>query len=89
MNISEHLQLSVVGFSTKRVGYALAFASFALVPAHFYVSCEASGAIASIGAMLFLVAGVLSFLSPRGTVNRFRPLEFAFIAIVVHMLSAH
>lgn len=89
MTIPQSLKFSIGGFSGKRVGYVLAFVSFALVPTHFYVSCEASGAVAGIGLIAFLLTGVLSFIVPRGTPHRFRPLAFTFFALVAHTLCTH
>ena len=89
MTIPEHPKFSICGFSGKRVGYVLAFVSFALIPAHFYISCEASGAVAGIGMILFLTTGILSFIVPRGTPQRFRAVAFVFIALIGHMLCTH
>jgi hypothetical protein len=89
MILPEPLKFTVGGFSPKRVGYALALVSFALVPAHSYVSCEASGAINCIGVILFLITSLLSLTVQRGTPHRFRPLAWAFIAVVAHTLCVH
>jgi hypothetical protein len=89
MRIPEQLRFSLDGFSGKRVGSVLAVVSFALVPTHFYASCEESGAVAAIGLTLFFFTGFLSFLVPRGTPHRFQPFAFAFLALVGHMLCAH
>ena len=89
MDISEHLKFRVGGFSAHRVALMLAVVSFAFVPVHYYVSCEGSAATGSIGFVLFVVASLLSLISPRGTAHRFRPLGLALAALVLHMLSVH
>ena len=89
MHIPEPLKFTFGGFSAKRVGYAIAITSFAFVPAHFYVACEVSGLISVSGIILFLATTVLSFFVPRGTAYRFRPLAFAFSAVVTHSLCTH
>ncbi len=89
MTIPEHFRFTVRGFSAKRVGYVLAAMSFAFVPAHFYISCEMSGLIGGFSIVLFLSTAMLSFFVPRGTPHRFRPLAFAFIAVIAHMLCTH
>ena len=89
MHIPEPLKFTIGGFSAKRVGYVLAVASFALVPAHFYVSCEMSGLTFGSGLILFLASSVLSFVIPRGTPHRFHPMALGFIAVVAHMLCTH
>jgi hypothetical protein len=89
MDISEHLKFRVGGFSAHRVALVLAVVSFAFVPVHYYVSCEGSAATGCVGFVLFAVASLLSLVSPRGTPHRLRPLGLAFIALVLHMLSAH
>jgi hypothetical protein len=89
MTIPEDLKLKVGGFSGKRVVYVLAFASLALIPAHFYISCQASGAVAGIGVIVLLLTGVLSFIVPSSTPHRFRPLAFAVLASFGHMLFTH
>lgn len=89
MTIPEHLKFTVRRFSARRVGYLLAAVSFALVPAHFYVSCDMSGLIAGFDAILLLSTAVLSFAVPRGTPQRFRPVAFAFLAFIAHSLCTH
>ena len=89
MHIPEPLKFTLGGFSAKRVGYILAITSFAFVPGHFFVSCEMSGLLAVFGIISFLATTVLSFISPRGTPHRFRPLAFAFIAFIAHSLCSH
>ena len=89
MHIPEPLKSTFGGFSAKRVGYALAITSFAIVPAHFYVACEVSGLVSCFGIILFLATTALSFMVPRGTPGRFRPLGFAFSAVVTHSLCTH
>ena len=89
MSIPQPFKYSVSGFSAKRVGYALVVANFALLPAHFQVSCEVSGEIAGIGIILFLITLLLSIFIPRGTPDRFRPLRFAMVALVAHMVCQH
>ncbi|EEF59017.1 hypothetical protein Cflav_PD2066 [Pedosphaera parvula Ellin514] len=89
MNVPEQIRISVGAFSGKRVGYALAFLSLTLVPAHFYISCEASDAVAGTSLIFFLLTVVLSFLVPRGTPHRFRPPALAFLAVIAHGFCAH
>ena len=89
MNFTDHLKFSIGGFSAHRVAHVLAILSFGFVPVHFYVSCEASDATAGIGMILLIGSSVLSFLTPRGTPHRFRPIAFAFIAVIAHTLCTH
>jgi len=89
MNIPEPLKFTIGGFSAKRVGYALVITNFAFVPAHFYVPCEVSGLICGFSIILFLASTVLSFIIPRGTPHRFRPLALGFLAVVAHSLCTH
>lgn len=89
MGFLEHPKFSIGGFSGKRVGYPLAVVSLALIPAHFYISCEASSAVACMGLIVFGLTGVFSLAVPRGTPQRFRPLAFASVALVGHMLCTH
>jgi hypothetical protein len=89
MTIPEHLRFTLGGFSAKRVGYVLVALSFGFVPVHFYVSCEMSGLVAGFGIILFLTTAALSLFVPKGSPNRFRPLAFAFIAVVMHSLCTH
>jgi len=89
MHIPEPLKFTIGGFSAKRVGYALAAASFAFVPAHFYVSCEVSALLSGFGMILLLATSAFSFVVPRGTPHRFRPLAFAFTAVIAHSLCTH
>jgi len=89
MSTPEPFKFSVGGFSVKRVGYALAVANFALVPAHFHVACDGSSEIAGIGIILSLITSLLSVFIPRGTPNRFRPLGLAIVAFVAHTICQH
>jgi hypothetical protein len=89
MTFTDHLKFSIVGFSAHRVAYVLAILSFGFVPGHFYVSCETSSAIAGIGMILLIGSLVLSFVTPRGTPHRLRPIALAFIAVIAHTLCTH
>jgi hypothetical protein len=89
MSIRESCKFTNAEFSGKRVGYVLAITSFALVPAHFYVSSEASGAIFGTSMVLLLATGVLSFIVARDTGHRFRPLAWAFLAMITNGLCTH
>ncbi len=89
MNIPTPFRFTIGGFSAKRVGYVAALISLAGVPVHFYVSCEMSGTIAEASIVLFLITGVLSLISPRGTPHRFYPLVLAFIAVIAHDVFTH
>jgi hypothetical protein len=89
MTLPEGSKFSVGGFSGRRVGYVLAFLCLALVPAHFYVPCEVSAAIASVDMLMFLLTAILCFSAPRSTPHRLRPLAFAFAAFVGHTLCSH
>jgi hypothetical protein len=89
MSVPEPFKLTVRGFSSRRVGYVLAFLSFTFVPIHSYVSCEVSVLTFGLGLILFLAVLLLSLCVPRGEPNRFRPLAFAFFALVAHVFSTH
>lgn len=83
------MKFRLTGFTGSHAGYALAVCSVLLVPAHFYISCEASGAVFGISVVALLFTFVLSFITPRTTAHRFRPAAFALIAVVAHMFSTH
>jgi hypothetical protein len=89
MEIPESLKFTWGGFSGKRVGYVFATGSFALVPAHSFVSCQVSSLICGFGIILFFATAVDSLIVPRGTEQRFRPMAYAFVATVVHSLFTH
>ena len=89
MTIPDNLKFRVAGFSGWRVGYILAVGSFFLVPAHFQVSCEASGAIFGISLLVFLITFGLTFTTPRATPRRFLPAVIALLAVVAHMVCTH
>lgn len=69
--------------------YGLVIVSFALVPLHFFVSCQISGLINGLSVVLLLANAVLSCMIPRGVTQRFRPLAFSVLATVVHSLCVH
>ncbi|MGN6552303.1 MAG: hypothetical protein ACTHLW_01015 [Verrucomicrobiota bacterium] len=89
MNIPEHLKFTTRGFSGKRVGYILSLVSFALVPSHFYISCQTSGAVAGIAFVIFGVTIIFSLVNPQGTPHRLHPVALAFIALAGHTLCSH
>jgi hypothetical protein len=89
MNISGYPRFAVLGFSGKRVGLILSCISLGLIPFHFYVSCQASQALAESSFVIFCAAGVLSFICRRGTPHRFRAVALSFIALVGHTLCSH
>ena len=89
MEIPESFKFSWGGFSGKRVGYVFAAGSFALVPAHFFASCEVSGLVGGFGIILFFATAIVSWIVPRGTEQRLRPMAYAFVATVAHSLCMH
>jgi hypothetical protein len=89
MNINEHLRFTTLGFSGKRVGYILSLVSFALIPSHFFISCDASSAVAGIGFVIFGVTIIFSLVNPRGTPHRLYPVAMSLIALVGHTLNQH
>ena len=89
MEIPESLKFTWGGFSGKRLGYVLATGSFAMVPAHSFVSCEVSGLICVSGVLLLGGAWVFSLMVPHGTEQRLRPVAYAFVALIVHSLFTH
>lgn len=89
MTIPEHLKFRLRRCTLCHVGYGLAAGSVLLVPAHFYISCEASGGVFGVSLVLLLVTLGLAFATPRTTARRFRPAAFALLAVVAHMFSTH
>jgi len=75
------------GFSPRRVAYALVAVMLATLPMHFVVSCEVSGRIVLSNAVLVVAVGILSCLGKDR--KRLKPLCYAGIAIVFHVLCAH
>jgi hypothetical protein len=89
MTIPDHLKLKLVGFSGYRVAYVLAVSSFFLIPLHFEVSCEVSGAIFGISLFVLFITLGLSFFIPRTTPHRSRPATLALFAALAHMFCTH
>ena len=89
MSITEHLKFTTFGFSGKRVGYVLSLVSFALIPSHFYISCEASSTVAGVAFVIFGVTIIFSLVNPRGTPHRLYPVATSFIALIGHTLCTH
>lgn len=89
MNILETFRFTIGGFSANRVSYMLSGLSFTLLPVHFNVPCEVSVLTAGVAILLFLATAALCFFVPRGTSHRFRPLGFAFLGVVMHILCSH
>ena len=89
MTIPKQLKFRLTGFTASHVGYALAACSVLLVPAHFYVSCEASGAVFDVSLVAFLITLALSLITPRTTPHRFSPVAFALFAVIAHMFCTH
>ncbi len=77
----------VAGFAPRRVAWATAILSLALVPAHFFVNCEMSERIAlSGGALLLLTAGLS--LADRNR-KPAAPFVLALVGFFAHALCAH
>ncbi len=89
MAIPEHLRFRFHGFSSYRVAFVLAVGSFFLLPVHFQVSCDASGAVFSMSLFILAATLGLSFTIPRQTPHRARPASLAFFAAIAHMLCTH
>lgn len=89
MNIWEQLTRATLGFSGKRVGYALSIVSLALIPLHFFVSCEGSGIVAGMAFFIFGVTIIFSLVNPPGTLGRFYPIITSLIALIGHSLCTH
>ncbi len=89
MTITEHLKFSIYGFSGKRVGLILAFASIALIPTHPFISCEASEMVAAIGFIILCLTAILAFIVPRGTPHKFRAVAFSLFGYLGHILCSH
>lgn len=67
-----------------RIARTIALTMFALVPVHFFVSCDASGTLAGFTFVLLLVVAGLSIVA-----RRFKPFGLALIAMLLHVLSTH
>jgi hypothetical protein len=90
VNIPPDFKFTIRGFSPKRMAYVLSLLSLALVPLHSHVSCEGSGVVGGMGAMLVFVAGILSYsqyLQPPEVPRSLGPFALAFVALVAHICS--
>jgi hypothetical protein len=77
----------IAGFSPQRVAWATAFLSVALVPAHFFVSCEMSAGLGFAAFTLLLVTGGLSCVGrDRKSAG---PFLLAILGLIAHMFCAH
>ena len=81
------MKWKIAGFSSRRVALVVAILSLALVPIHFFVSCEMSGLIWFCGKLLIAITGVLTMIDASGKMAF--PLTLAVIALIGHLLFTH
>ena len=67
-----------------RIGRILALVVLGLLPVHFFVPCQTSGATVLIALCLFAVVTGLSILA-----RRVEPFVLAFIGFILHNLFVH
>ena len=89
MDVQALPKFAVRGFFTRGLAWSLAAINLAIVPAHFYVSCQESVVLAAVGMTLLLVTSLFSIVTPREIPHRFRPLAFALAAAFAHSISMH
>ena len=77
----------VAGFSPRRVAWITASLSLALVPVHFYVSCEMSGRLACSDFGLLCLTIGLSVADRSG--KKGSPIALAVIGFIAHGLCTH
>jgi hypothetical protein len=81
------MNLSMTGFSPRRVAWATAFLSLFLVPVHSHVPCEVSSLIMVFGIGLLLLTGILSLTDRSG--KKVGPFWVALVAVLAHSLCVH
>jgi hypothetical protein len=77
----------ISGFAPHRVAWATAVLSLALVPAHFFVSCEMSSRLALSAFGLLAITGGLCLVGQRG--RSAAPFVLVVIGLLAHMLCTH
>jgi hypothetical protein len=81
------MKWKLTGFSPHRVAWVSAILSLAMVPMHFYVSCEMSFRVSLCGVVLLVITGGLALIDrSRKTA---KPLMLAVIGLVAHMMCVH
>jgi hypothetical protein len=81
------MKCKTAAFSCYRVALVSTILSFALVPMHFYVSCEMSWRIGLCGGVLLIITVALAVVDR--SVRMGFPLTLAVIALLAHGLCAH
>lgn len=76
-------------FSGGRIAYVLCGVSALLLPVHFFVSCEVSGALAGSACLIFPLTFLLCRLTPTSIQARFQPVAFSFGLLVLHAATSH
>ncbi|CAN5710271.1 hypothetical protein BH09VER1_BH09VER1_44250 [soil metagenome] len=89
MNLPDPLKIKLRGFSSRRVAWVLCLVSAILLPANFYVSCNASGTIGADAVALAILAFLFCLISPAKTPGRFDPALFAFGLALLNALAMH
>jgi hypothetical protein len=68
----------------RRIARVITFVMFALVPLHFFVSCEGSGIVGGFSLMLLFPVAGLSIVA-----RRFKWFGLALLAMLLHSMSMH
>jgi hypothetical protein len=89
MKSSNYPKFSVPGFSPKRVAYSAVVLGFLTIPLQFTDDWRIGAAAFWFTVSMILLSGVLCLMLPRGKPNRFYPVIWLLIALMVHMLLAH
>jgi hypothetical protein len=83
------MELSVWGFSGKRVGYILDLLVLGLAGFHGSLSCEGSGMLAEVAFLSVPIVVLLGFFTPRSEPKRFKPALLSVLICFVHGLFMH
>jgi len=68
----------------RRLARVIMLTMFALVPVHFFVSCDGRGVVAGFALILLFVVAGLSIVA-----RRFKWFGLALLAMILHVMSAH
>ncbi len=89
MSLPAALQTQLRCFSGRRVAWVLCLYSALLFPAHFFVSCSGSSALACDAILLAALSVLFCLISPAKTPGRFDPAMFALGLFLLHALAMH
>ena len=84
MSVSTRLQRA-----SRWGAYGVAVLILALAPGQLAMPCGGCGTLLGFAGGLFLLGGALCLMSPRTVRHRFRPMAFAFGALLAHTVFLH